>query len=408
MLGLATLAGVLWFTACADFDIWIFAWFASVPLLWVVEHAKTTKRAVYYSWFSGIVGNAGGFYWIIGSLERFGHLPWIVAALLFLLLAAYQATVMLLFAWVTRTIRQRTTLPMTLVAPVVMVTFELVVPFLFPYYLAITQAWQLHVIQIADLTGPLGVSGVLMLVNGAIYDLATERRKRLVPALAAAAILAGALLYGHVRLGQIRDARAAAPHIKVGVVQPNVSFDMMGVEILGFAQLSDLLDCSRQLEAERADLILWTEGSFPYALGPRDLQPERSTGMRKMFGFDVPLVMGAITREDDPEAYPHNSALMLDKEGRFTARFDKIFLLMFGEYIPGARDVPVDQEVHATRRRARRARQEDRHLPVPARRQGVPARADDLLRGHPAHVRAQARGAAPAPARQHHQRRLLR
>ena len=42
---------------------------------------------------------------------------------------------------------------------------ELVVPFVFPWYLAITQAWVRPVIQIADLTGPLGVSFLLVLSN---------------------------------------------------------------------------------------------------------------------------------------------------------------------------------------------------------------------------------------------------
>ena len=42
---------------------------------------------------------------------------------------------------------------------------EMVVPYVFPWYLAITQAWVRPVIQIADLTGPLGVSSCIVLVQ---------------------------------------------------------------------------------------------------------------------------------------------------------------------------------------------------------------------------------------------------
>jgi apolipoprotein N-acyltransferase len=37
---------------------------------------------------------------------------------------------------------------------------------------------------------------------------------------------------------------------------------------------------------------------------------------------------------DDEDALNYNSALFLDSDDRFAGRFDKIFLLMFGEYIP--------------------------------------------------------------------------
>jgi apolipoprotein N-acyltransferase len=341
--GIATIVGVLLFTACAKFDFWWNAWFCFVPLLWIIERAGSARAAARYSWWAGIVANCGGFYWIIALLERFAHLPWIAAAFLFFLLASYQALVFLLFGGVVWQLRRTTQLPMTVVAPVVMIAFELIVPMIFPWYLAITQAWNVHVIQIADLTGPLGVSALLLLANGAIFDVWKLRSAALKPALIAATIIVASLVYGTIRIRQIDDQRAAAPKINVGVVQPNVSFDMKGINRPEFAeaQVKDLQACSTQLEQKGADLIVWTESSFPYWVSRTmkyDL-PERSRG-RIRRGFSVPLFMGAVT-ESPGDEYPHNSALMLERQrpdatgGEFVARFDKIFLLMFGEYIPG-------------------------------------------------------------------------
>src|SRR5262249_16623814 len=212
---LAALAGALWFTSCADFDIWPFAWIAMVPCLYAVEHASTTRRAVFYGWITGLVANAGGFYWITKLLTRFAHLPLALALFAYLLMSAYQGVVFALFAWVYRRIRERWKMPAALIAPLVMVSFELVVPMMFPCYLAITQAWKTHVIQIADLTGPLGVTAILLAVNGAIYEVVLARRWR--PAVAAAGALILVVGYGELRLRQVGAAVAAAPEVTIGI-----------------------------------------------------------------------------------------------------------------------------------------------------------------------------------------------
>jgi apolipoprotein N-acyltransferase len=351
-------SGVLWFLACADFDVWPLAWFAMVPTLFAIERASTVRRAVLFAWIAGIVANAGGFYWITNLLIRFAHLSWPVAGFAFFLMCAYQALTFALFAWVTRRIRAATRLPMAFVAPVVMVTFELLVPMLFPWYLAITQAWQLHVIQIADLTGPLGVTALLLMVNGAIYDVASAGRRRWVAAATAAGVLAAALGYGELRLRQVGARVAAAPTIQVGIVQGNVPFNEKGYERpeLAARQLRDLKELSVELDQAGADLIVWTETAFPYSL-PRSMTEEPPLGIRSQLVngervrlFDAPLIFGALSYEVDERGRdrdkdPYNSAYMLDPEGRFTGRFDKWFLVMFSEQIPFVETFPWLRQV---------------------------------------------------------------
>jgi apolipoprotein N-acyltransferase len=345
---LAAVAGALWFLSCADFDVWPLAWVASVPSLWTIERASTTRRAVLYGWVTGTVANAGGFYWITKLLTRFAHLPLVVALFAFLLMAAYQGVVFALFAWVYRKIRVQTRLPAALVAPLVMVAGELLVPMLFPWYLAITQAWQPHVIQVADLTGPLGVSALLLVVNGAAYELFAARRWR--PAVVAAVLVAGALGYGELRLRQVDATVAAAAKVNIGLVQGNVPFSEKGYEHpeLAAHQLDDLRDRSRTLDRAGADLIVWSETAFPYML-PRDLDHEPATaGLRADRGksfFQAPLLFGAITYDvgaagRPEERDPYNSAILADRDGRFVGRFDKTFLVMFSEQIPFVETFP--------------------------------------------------------------------
>ena len=341
-------SGVIWFLSCADFDVWPFAWFAMVPTLYVTERVHTTRQAFFFAWLTGVVGNGGGFYWIAGLLVRFGHMPWLAAIPIFLLLAAYQGLVFGLFGAVTRVIRRDVKLPMTLVAPVVLVAFEQVVPMIFPFSVAITQAWQPHVIQIADLTGPLGVSALLLAANGAIYDVALETPRRIRPALAGLAVIALALVYGHVRITQTDRARAAAPKITVGLVQTNVAFDMKGPTRAQFAarQLEDLRNHTAALQRDGAQLVVWPETGFPYSINRSMEQDFPARDFRHLReGYDVPVLVGAVTwspREGAPRGRAvWNSAVMMDREGRFTGRFDKMFLMVFGEYTPGRDTFPI-------------------------------------------------------------------
>jgi len=349
-IGLCVLSGALWFLACADNDIWPLAWIAMIPCLWLIDTAPTRKRAIYYAWLTGVVANIGGFYWVSGLLSRFGHLPVPVAMLGVLLLAAYQALVFAFFAAAIRTLRDFSRkafgvpLPMALLCPIAIVAFEMLVPFIFPFYLAITQAWVVPVIQIAELTGPVGVTALLLLFTGGVYDAITlpSGKRRFLPLCVATAVVAIALVFGLVRMSQIDAIRETAPRIKIGLVQGNIPFDEKGINRLELAarQLKDLQQESADLERRGAELIIWPESSLPFRIersATRDLPLSHRARIRR--GFESPLILGAITKDDDDE-FAHNSALMLDRDGMFTARFDKIFLLLFGEYIPGVERFP--------------------------------------------------------------------
>jgi apolipoprotein N-acyltransferase len=313
-----------------------------VPALFVVDRASTRLRASLFCWWAGTVMVGGGFYWLIELLRRFADLSLPLAVPLYVLFCAYQGSVFLLFGWLVRTIRRRTSYSMTLLAPVAMVTSELLVPLLFPSHLAIMQAWHPLVIQIADLTGPMGVTALLLMVNGAAYDLLTRRRKGLAPAIAAAVILLAVLLYGKLRMQHFDALSAAAPQLKIGLVQPNVAYNQKGLvhPEQAASQLTAVQERSRELEKAGAQLIVWSETSYPYPL-PRDFQEDfpESSNQRIRRGFTTPTVVGALTFSPS-ESTLYNSALLIDREGRAAGRYDKMLLLAFGESVPGEKHFP--------------------------------------------------------------------
>ncbi len=360
---LCALSGTLLFLSCADFDIWPLCWLGMVPLLWVLldrQGQPRTQSPFLYGFVTGLFANGGGFYWIVGLLMRFGHLPFVAALPLFLLLIAYQAITFGLFAAILCRLRRHVDMPVTWLAPLVWVACELCVPYVFPWYLAITQAWVPPVIQIADITGPLGVSFVLVLSNAALWQLSIlftnqrilPRRGLLLgpslrpPALAAVIILL-VLGYGMMRIYQVDKARADAPKIRVGVVQANIGIHEKFVPGLRERQHAVHVSLSQTLAARGADLIVWPESSYPYPLRRDFARDFPDNDPRKLqSGFTTPLLFGALTLDRrGSEWAPYNTALLLDKNGEVRGSFDKNFLLIFGEYLPFARQLSFLREL---------------------------------------------------------------
>jgi apolipoprotein N-acyltransferase len=330
--------------AIPEFELWALAWVGLVPLTVVVERCTNGRQAFLLGWLAGFVTNLGGLSWIVGLLERYDSLarPW--AALVYVLFCAYQGLVFALFAAVLKRLSSRLTvcgrsLPLVLLAPLTMVASELVLPFVFPWNLAMTQAFVPRAIQLAELTGPTGVTALLMVSNGALSDALVYRKRRIISPVLALLVVAAALGFGEWRMAQVEASEHAAPKLKVGVVQGNIGFAEHGRDHheLAASQLASLQYASKLLEQRGAQLILWSETVYPYPL-PQGLTsdlPER-VAQRIRRGFTAPLIFGASSFGGSytPGAPLRNSAFLLDREGYVGGRYDKNELVAFGERVP--------------------------------------------------------------------------
>jgi apolipoprotein N-acyltransferase len=337
----AASSGLLVALAVPEGDAWLLGWVALVPLLVASEHAARLREAWWLGWTAGLAANLAGLTWMVGLLERYGALPWHWALLGYVGLCAYQGLVFALFALLTRLVRLRVTLrgrslPLALVAPIVMVACELPLPFVFPWNLALTQAWVVPVIQVAELGGPFAVTALLMVVNGALASALHERR--LAPLLGASLVLLTALGYGQLRLAEVEAAESRAPRLAVGVVQGNVSAADGANHEQALPRLATLQRESARLARAGAELLLWTETAYPFSLPQaltRDLPADYPAHIRR--GFDTPLVFGAASFDGARQA---NSAFFLDAQGRIAGRHDKNALVAFGESVPFEEQLP--------------------------------------------------------------------
>jgi apolipoprotein N-acyltransferase len=310
-----------------------------VPVLWAIRDQRP-GRAFGIGWLAGIVMNAGGFYWAIEMFQQFAGMPWPLAAFGLLLLAAANGVVFAAWAWATRMITRDTGWNVIWVAPVVWTALEKFWPEIFPYYLGASQYEISLMTQIADLTGILGVTFLVVYINSTLF-VALEcwfanRRIALRHLLIFAAVMATVLVYGQIRVVAVDRQASAAEKLTIGLIQTNrgAGDKRQDPEEL----LREHQEMSRKLAASHPlDLIVWPEGVMGIRL------PSRKGSLPSDLLGDtrIPTLFGAILHLDEYASNrPHNSALLTDGTGRILGSYDKMVLVPFGEYLPFGETFP--------------------------------------------------------------------
>jgi len=277
---LAVAGGALIVLSFPTFDLFPLGWLGPACLV-LAARGRGFGGAFMLGLLTGFVTNLGGFYWISNMLQDFAHmevwLSWILTCLLVLVQGMVYAFGAGIAAGV---IRKYRFLPWILVFPVVYTAVEFIFPMIFPWYLANGQQLFTAVIQIADVTGAAGISFLIVLVGTALADVAASRIAKtsfpVVGTVIAVLALAGTLVYGVMRIGQVDARVAAAPKFKVGLVEANIGIwekeaqNPDGSPMDGAAQMAMLYGnllkhqyLSREIEQEhKPDLIVWPESSY--------------------------------------------------------------------------------------------------------------------------------------------------
>jgi apolipoprotein N-acyltransferase len=336
----AILGGVLAFLGYVGFDQFYLEWICLVPILWAIS-GQTPGRAFLIGWVAGIVGHSGGFYWIVTMLRQFADLAWPLAALALLLLAAANGLVFAVWAGATRLICRDLGWDSAWISPVIWTAAEKFWPQLFPNYLGASQYKLSLVTQIADLTGILGVTFLVVYTSSAIHAVIERHRgghrRPWQPAVVFAAVAAMAIAYGAVRINMVDRSAASAGSLAVGVVQTNRGAGEKHWDQDLF--LREHQEMSRELvKAQPLDIIVWPESVLSVRLASREgMIPASLLG-----DLHTPLLFGAIVQTDERgERRMYNSALLVDGTGRIVGTYDKMMLVPFGEYIPFGDTFPL-------------------------------------------------------------------
>lgn len=357
----AIVSGVLYFVAFAGIDIWPLTFVCLVPL-YVSLAGQTPKRATWLGFLTGLAMNLGGFYWLVGMLKTFSGFPTALCLVFTLIVSAYQGGRLALMGWLygRATVRGW---PAPIVFGAAFVASELAFPVLFPWYYAATVHKVPVLMQLAEIGGPILVGLVLVAVNLAIAEplrakLAASRElgartvsgasseerhslaidRRVVGAGVIALVFA--VLYGAVRISMVNARVEKAEQVRVGYVQGNMG--LMAKRQDPGEGLRRHRKMTAELRDKGVDLVVWSETS---ATAPaREDLAMKGNYYRDRFAasLGVPTIFGAVLYRVDPDRERwFNTAISTDVKGEFRGRYDKQYLLAFGEYLPFGDAFPI-------------------------------------------------------------------
>ena len=347
---LAVLSAILFTIPFLSNHFSLLAWISLVPLLYAVETApgKSFRTGLLF----GILANYIGQYWLVGTLTRFGGFPIIISFLFILVYCIYLGIQYALFTYLINKLgllKQRKILSL-LVICALWVTLEYFYPVLFPYGLGNTQAYNLRIIQVSDLLGVSLLSFIIIFFNITVYFVARSiifrEKKPVVESIISLMLIIFLVLYGSLRINQEIKNISKAEKIRIGVVQANFDF---------FEKIEDnerIITEEHQRMSEmisNADLIIWPETAVQKWLPVHSEYLEFFDEEKIIPDIEgTYFLLGGLSyeaeingeNEDEFIFTQYNSAFLTDWNGKILGKYDKIKLLLFGEYLPFSDYIP--------------------------------------------------------------------
>ncbi len=343
------------------------AWIAVAPLMVAILRARapetlhldgqarllpaTPWQGFLLGYGCGILWFAGTCYWIFDTMHRYGGMPMGAAALALVLfcmyVGLYHGLFGLLLALVagSKPVASGASIRRGLAAaPFLWVAVELARTRItaFPWeLLGYSQTGNFALTQVATLIGVYGLSFEIVLVNSvfaaaflAPRERAKQRRKWLLAAACAAAVI--------LQSGQLLAPPPIAADRAALLVQPNIPIQDGAMWTREYFQntLRDLTAVSLHPEGAKADqhfdLIVWPESPSPFYTND-PLFRDAVSALARQSGTWV--VAGAIgitpaMHSGGESSQIFNSAALVNPQGEWVGRYDKVHLVPFGEYLP--------------------------------------------------------------------------
>jgi apolipoprotein N-acyltransferase len=289
----------------------------------------------------GILWYSGTCYWIYATMHQYGGMSAPVALLVLLLFCMYLGLYHALFGLLVSLVAGRgDSLRRVLVAaPFLWVFVELGRTRITGFnwnLLGIAQVDNIPLARIAGATGVYGLSFEIMLVNTALAAAFLVRREKrnvlLVVGLLAAVVL---------QTGRWIKAPASASDHMALLVQENVPV-LEGADWTKtyftdtLQELQKLSIFPPNVAPRHFDLIVWPESPAPFYTGDAFFRGAVSEMARRTKTW---VIVGSIGVRNSmetplPPMQLFNSAALVSPQGEWTARYDKMHLVPFGEYVP--------------------------------------------------------------------------
>ncbi|MBF0279804.1 MAG: apolipoprotein N-acyltransferase [SAR324 cluster bacterium] len=344
---------------------WLFALF---PLFLLFDRFSSfsLKKKVTQTFLTcygvGAIGATISAPYMIHSINVFGHLPWGVAVFITFFVFGLEAglTFFVLFGIPTLVIKRIDGWDI----PVRLFYFLLLEPFypkFFPWSLGgLTFSEVSWIAQTADLVGSWGLG---LYAAGCNFLLLMVWRQKTNPSHAQkklglhltklfSLLLILGIVYGGWRGTQLQAQILEGEFLQIAAIQPNFSLQQLASNPdLAFSKrkrnIRSLLQDSKQALAKFPNnskipkLVVWPESVYPFPFF-KDQQGRRfveNFAREEQSSILLSTIDWENTEDGDQQIY--GISVLIGEDGKVKGRYNKIYLMPFGEFIPGAEIFPA-------------------------------------------------------------------
>jgi apolipoprotein N-acyltransferase len=335
-------------------DFYFLGWIAFAPLLVALfrtrdaaalqlsENAKLQPaspiQAFLLSYASGVLWYLGTCYWIYSTMRQYGGVNVPSALGMMLLFSLYVALYHGLFGLLVGLLARRSQRLALVMTPVLWVASELARTRVtgFPWnLLGTTQVDNVPLARIASWTGVYGLSLEILVVNvafAAAFLVPREKRKTLLLASVMAAVV--------LQSGRWIPAPATPSDRTATLVQQNIPIlqgadwtkDYFDGTLRDVSWIS--LNAASSMQGLR--LIIWPESPAPFYSNDPTFRTALSNVAQQ---GNVWLLAGGLGQRtpshmQELDSRIYNSGILVNPAGQMVARYDKVHLVPFGEYVP--------------------------------------------------------------------------
>jgi apolipoprotein N-acyltransferase len=335
-------------------NLYLLSWIAVAPLLVALIRARRPPtlqlqggikllparplQGFALGYLCGILWYGGNCYWVYSTMKQYGGISAPGAAALLFLFCLYLGLYHGLFGLLVASVAKASERMALVLSPFLWVAVELARTRItgFPWdLLGIAQVDNIPLARIVRFTGVYGISFEIMVVNtafAAAFIIQRNRRMQLLLAATAAAFV--------LQIGRWMPIPAFPADRSAILVQPNIPILAGGDWTQQYFQdtLSDLARISLNPatgEQRHPELIMWPESPAPFYSNDPAFREAISNVAKNAQAWVVVGNVGTqnvSSRAPRPEIF--NSAALVNPTGEWVARYDKVHLVPFGEYVP--------------------------------------------------------------------------
>jgi apolipoprotein N-acyltransferase len=352
--GLAISSAILQIVIFPLANLYVLSWIAVAPLLVALLQTRRPETLQFegsvkllparplqgflLGYVCGVLWYGGSCYWVYSTMKQYGGISPAGAAGLLVLFCLYLGLYHGLFGLIIALVAKLSLRSGLILAPFAWIAVELARTRIsgFPWdLLGISQVDNVPLAQIARTTGVYGISFEIVVVNAAFAAAFLVRRNRRNSLLLAAA--AAGFFLQMARWMPIPETPADRTAV---LVQENVpvldnsdwTAQYFSETVTELSRLSLHLPTGERL-VNKPDLIIWPESPAPFY----STDPAFRTALGEL-AKDAPawILVGNISvQNSQPSATEvFNSASLVGPDGNWRARYDKVHLVPFGEYVP--------------------------------------------------------------------------